>query len=276
MAYFTYSRGFKGGGINAAVRTMDERELGDFDQETLDSFEIGLKTVGFDRRLRASISGYYGLYDDLQLPTVVGGTCPPDNPACLPPPLYIVDNAGKASIAGAELEVSARPIDGFDLTGAVSYQYTRYDEYEGTDVLVNPNDDEEAPFLEIDRTGDRFPFIPVFSASLGMQYAHPITVGSSECFDGTLTPRLDWSYRSSVRYWGRELSGNVQHGYHLLNARLGYVFWDDSLEIALWSRNLTDETYFDEVYQIPALVIGNISRFYGTPRTYGGEITFRF
>lgn len=276
LTYFTYSEGFKGGGINAAIRTDDPRELGDFDPEKLRSYELGLKTIGFDRRLRASLAGYYGQYSDLQLPTVVAGICPPENPDCIPAPLYIVDNAAEATIAGAELEMALDLWDGLTLTGSASYQFAEYDDYEdATDVLKNPNDPDERP-PTINRNGERLPFVPRFSSHVGLQYALAINGGDHLWLDGTLTPRLDWSYRSSVQYWGRELSGNVQSGYNLLNARLGYLFYDDMFELALWSRNLTDETYFDEVYQIPALVVGNITRFYAAPRTFGGEVTFRF
>ena len=276
LGYFTYAEGFKGGGINAAILTMDEEELGDFDPEELQSFELGLKTVAFDRRFRASIAGYYGTYDDLQLPTVVGGMCPPENPDCIPPPLYIVDNAAEATIAGAEIEMHLQPIDNLSLTWSAGYQFTEYDDYEdATDVLKNPNDPDEAP-PTINRNGERFPFIPEFKSHVGLQYAWEVYSDDYPLLDGVVTPRIDWTYQSDVQYWGRELTGNVQRGYNLINARLGYLFFDDMFEVALWSRNLTDEEYFDDVYQIQALLVGSISRFYAPPRTYGGEVTFRF
>ncbi len=277
--YFTYAKGFKGAGVNAAGRSFDPTEQRTFDHETLDSYEVGIKSVAFERRARVNLAFYYGDYQDLQLPTVVPGQCPDGSPNCPiaeQAPLFIVDNAGEATIKGAELEITLQPIDGLDVRSAASYQISEFDRYAATNVVVNPNNPDELPFLEIERAGERFPFVPRFSASVGAQYAIDVATGDHDFFYGTITPRIDWSYRSSVKYWGRELTGNVQRGYNLINTRLAYRLWDDSLELALWSRNLTDETYFDEVYQIPALVIGNITRFYGAPRTYGGEINFFF
>lgn len=281
LTYFTYSEGFKGGGINAAVRGfLDDDEIesfGQFEQETLRSYELGLKTIAFDRRVRASLAGYYGEYSDLQSPTVLAVPCPPEMPDCLSQPRFIVDNAAEARIAGGELEMTLHPVPAMTLIGTTSYQFTEYTDFpDAVNVLKNPNNPAENP-PTIDRSGERLPFVPKFSAHLGVQYAFEIEAPEDwACLDGVLTPRLDWSYRSSVQYWGSELNGNVQRGYNLLNGRLGYLFWDDSIELALWSRNLTDETYFDEVYQIPALVVGSTTRFYATPRTYGGEINYRF
>ncbi len=272
MAYFTYSQGFKGGGINAAIRTMDQEEMTDFDQEILNSYEIGVKTVAWDNRFRMNLAGYYGDYSDLQLPIVKGGTCPPEDPDCIPPPLFIIDNAGDATIAGAELEILLNPLDGLDVSATAAYQFTEFDDYIGTNVLKDPNVED----VEIDRAGERFPFVPEFSASVGIQYAYPIDGGDIDCLYGTLTPRVDWTYQSSIQYWGRELDGSVQSGVNLVNLRLGYWFWDDALELALWTKNVGDETYFDDVYQIPVLPTGNITRFYAPPRTFGGEINFRF
>lgn len=46
MGYFSYSRGFRGGGFNGLLLANDATE---FQSEYLDSFEIGAKTIGFDQ-----------------------------------------------------------------------------------------------------------------------------------------------------------------------------------------------------------------------------------
>jgi iron complex outermembrane receptor protein len=51
--------------------------------------------------------------------------------------------------------------------------------------------------------------------------------------------------------------------------------WDGSLTLAVWCRNLLDETYFSGGISF-ANLYGNTSRFTAPPRTYGGELTFRF
>src|SRR5262249_51755093 len=53
MGYFTYSTGFKGGGFNqiAFSSRQETPALQPFDPEYLDSYEIGMKAIAFDRRL---------------------------------------------------------------------------------------------------------------------------------------------------------------------------------------------------------------------------------
>ncbi|MDG2307494.1 MAG: TonB-dependent receptor [Candidatus Binatia bacterium] len=66
MGYFTYSRGFKGGGFNGVINPQVE-ELLPFDPETLDMDELGFKTIGFDQRVTFNLALFYGGYSDLQV-----------------------------------------------------------------------------------------------------------------------------------------------------------------------------------------------------------------
>jgi outer membrane receptor protein involved in Fe transport len=67
----------------------------------------------------------------------------------------------------------------------------------------------------------------------------------------------------------------VQPGYNLLDARLGYAFDGGRAEVALFAKSLTDETYFNEVLSFLTLS-GALIRYYQPPRTWGGEVSYRF
>ncbi len=268
MGYFTYSQGFKGGGINAGAQTMDPREASEFAPEVLDSFEVGIKSISFDRRLRTSLSLFYGDYTDLQLPTVQLEPCPPDEPDCINQAIVIIDNAGKARNRGVEFELQAQPTDGLQILGSIGYLDAKFTEYDAVNIVTNE---------PIDRAGERLPFVPDLQTHIGVQYS--LFIDSEELpgwLQGWLTPRVDWAYTSSVQNWGRELVGGTQPGYNLVNLRLSYSFNDDRSQLALWSKNVTDEAYFDEVYAVQAQILGTISRFYGWPRTYGVELSHDF
>ncbi len=268
MGYFTYSQGFKGGGLNGAPQTNDPKEASEFKPEILDSFELGVKTMGFDGRVRASLALFYGDYQDLQLPTVQLEPCPPEEPDCINQALVIIDNAGKARNRGIEFELMTQPLDGLQLMGSVGYLDARFTDYEAVNIVTND---------PIDRAGERLPFVPDLQTHLGLQYSWQIATDSlPPWLDGWLTPRIDWSYTSSVQNWGRELAGGTQPGYNLVNLRLSYSFNDDRSQIALWSKNLTDEAYFDEVYAVQAQILGTTSRFFSWPRTYGVELSHDF
>ena len=268
MGYFSYSQGFKGGGINAGAQTMNPAEASEFEPEVLDSFELGVKTIAFDRRLRASLSLFYGDYTDLQLPTVQLQPCPPEDPDCINQAIVIIDNAGKARNRGVEFEMQAQPIDGFQMMGSIGYLDAKFTEYDAVNIVTND---------PINRAGERLPFVPDLQTHIGLQYSHFIeTEALPTWLNGWITPRVDWSYQAAVKNWGRELVGGTQPGFNLVNVRLSYSFNDDRTQVALWSKNLADQTYFDEVYAVQAQILGTISRFYGLPRTYGVELSHNF
>ena len=263
MGYFTYSRGFKGGGFNGVINPQAE-ELLPFDPETLDMFELGLKSITFDQRLTLNLSLFYGNYDDLQV-TVLSAIEDPDSPTGFQ---FIREtlNAATATTKGIEAELLAVPFDGAQVRGSIGYLDARYDTFESiSDLDGDP----------ISRDGQRFVGTPELQSYLAVQYSFPVAMGDGEWLNGWLTPRIDWAYNSAVNWAGPEIAQAEQRGYNLIHARLSYDFLDDRAQIALWGRNLTDEAYFNFVSPFVS-TFGNLVRYYGTPRTYGAELSYRF
>ena len=261
MGYFTYSRGFKGGGWNLAVGSPSDR-LDPVAPETLDNFEIGFKSIGFDQRLTFNASFYLGNYEDIQVTTlqvvdIVDG---------VPNFQRITQNAAEATTRGFELEMLAMPFGGLQIRGSVGFTRAVYDEYDGSSQI------DDAP---IDRAGETFNGVPELQTHLSAQYAFPIDLPGPEWLSGWLTPRLDWYYQSEVHWSFPELVDGVQPGYNLVHARLSYDFNENQTQVALWGKNITGEEYFDAVLSI-ANVAGTLSRYYAPPAAFGAEISHRF
>ena len=72
-----------------------------------------------------------------------------------------------------------------------------------------------------------------------------------------------------------ELAQVHQDGYNLLHARLSYDFLNDRAQVALWGKNLTDSIFFDTGAN-QTNTIGTLNRYYQAPRTFGGELSYRF
>jgi len=262
LAYFTYSRGFRGGGFNALINVQASDTLESFEPETLDSFEIGFKTIAFDQRLTANLSIFLALYDNIQVPTT--RTFEDEEGDLRVETLTL--NAAQATTKGLELEVLALPTDGLRLTGTLGLLDATYDDFLGiSDITGDP----------IDRSGQTFPSTPQTNAHLSAQYSFEIDGGQSDWMQGWLTPRIEWYYQSSMHVGGPELPEVTQEGYSLLHARLSYDFLDDRAQVALWGKNLTDTTHFDTVANY-VNTIGALNRYYQTPRTFGGELSYRF
>ncbi len=262
LGYFTYARGFKGGGFDAVTSPFAE-ELNRFDPETLDSFEIGVKTISFDERMTLNLSVFLGNYDDIQITKFqdLGDT---DGDG-LPNLQRITLNAASGTTKGLELELLALPTTGLRITGSLGLLDARYDEFEGIDDVTGEN---------TDRSGQRFLLTPEVQSHIAIQYSLPVSFEGPEWLQGWITPRVDWSYQGNVLYLGPEIPQGTQPGYNLIHLRLGYDFLDDRAQVALWTRNLLDEAYFDYAFSSSSSFgIGN--RWFQIGRTYGAELSYR-
>ena len=264
MGYFTYARGFKGGGFNAIFNPLAE-SLDSFEPETLDSFEVGFKTIGWEQRITLNASFFLGKYDQIQVTSVRDLTMPGDE---IPTLVQLTQNAAKATTKGAELELLALPTTGLRMNGSVGLLDTRYDSF--------PNAIDSVTGETIDRAGQNFRVSPRLQTHVSVQYSFGVDLPGPRWLRGWLTPRLDWYYQSFVHFEGIEVAATNQRGYNLLHGRLSYDFLDDRAQIALWSQNMTNEEYL--TYGLASVVSswGVGLPYYASPRTYGAEISYRF
>ncbi len=268
MGYFTYAQGFKGGGFNALAgpRAQDGTDslAAPFLPETLDNYEVGFKTILFDNRLSFNAAFFLGKYDDIQKVSVqaIGVDA-----AGVPIIQRITENAAAATIKGFELEALTNPIDGLLINGNIGVTHTNYDDF--------PNAVSDLPSDSIDRTGQGFNNVPEFTSFLASQYSIELDAGDAELLNGWLTPRFEWYYQSKVHLLGPELVDTFQPGYNLLNARLSYSFWNDRAQVALWGKNLADQTYINWSTGTVS-TFGFLVNFPGLPRTWGGELSYVF
>jgi iron complex outermembrane receptor protein len=258
MGYFSYSRGFRGGGFNGVIDPQ-LTSLDQFKPESLNSYEVGFKTIGFDQRATLNISVFYGDYQNIQVTTQ--REIESDTGVNIG---QETTNAAEATQKGAEVEFLTSPIEGLRIEGSIGLLYTKYDKFESFSGLTG------AP---LSRAGESFDNAPEFQAHLALQYSFPLPLKGDMA--GWLTPRIDWSYQSSFHVLGPEITSAVQEGFNLLHARLAYSFMDDRAQVALWGQNLLNVAYFDMASPV-ASSFGYVTRYYQAPRTFGGELSYSF
>ena len=120
--YFSYSRGYKSGGINpplSPVFSVPES----FASEQIDAFEIGSKNVFMNGAAQINLTGFYYKYKDLQLSRIVARTS--------------VNDTIDANIWGAELEAILRPSNDWLINMNLSYLNA---EVAGDQFFSNPRD----------------------------------------------------------------------------------------------------------------------------------------
>lgn len=223
MTYAQVSTGFKGGGINP--RPFIPRQVVPFNPETLTAYEVGAKTEFWDHRARLNLAAFYNNYDNIQL-TVF--SCPQYSPSPTFP-CFAPLNGGNAHVDGAELEVSALPVQGLELDGSLSYLHFQY-------TTISP--DVGIPGVRGVQKGMVPPYTPEWKASFGIQYA--LNLGDNV---GALVPRLDLDYESAVYGNPTNAPTNRISPYLTANARVTYRTSDDNWELALEVTNLTDKYY---------------------------------
>ena len=241
MAYGQFSTGYKGGGINAKPFTAGQAIA--FDPESIDSFELGVKTDLADNRIRLNVAAFYSRYHDIVLVNASGYCAPPETPAnsvCFLSALPF--NAGSAEIKGLEVETFIEPVDGLSLGGTLSYldfDYTRLDPAAVASAITLDN----VP-----------PLTPTWKASGGIAYEFDLPGGA------TITPRVDVDYTSRT-YSDPANNGFYPAGFPVLpqfadvnpylipghttvNARITFVSADEGWQASLSVKNLTNEYYW--------------------------------
>jgi len=246
--YAKYVEGYKTGGYAIRASSIEMFNAG-FDEETLASWELGIKSELLQRRLRINAALFTMNYDDIQ----VSISSDPTNAS-------IADmlNAGKATIKGMELDVTALLAN--NLTLGFSYGYVN----PGYDKVISPTGLDETHLF-------RFIHVPKHNASATLSYDFPRTRL------GYIRASVDYAWQDD-KYSGtaKEVSPvrNGIDGYGLLNARLtlkDIPLTTGELELALWGKNLADEAYYTS-----HLYAGVSAAAFGNPRTVGAELVYRY
>jgi iron complex outermembrane receptor protein len=264
MTYLTYSTGFRSGGVTVGNGDFDGDgiiDLENYKPETVDMIELGFKIDALDRRLRTNTAIFYQEYEDIQLTTTR-----PDPAFGIPLPA--IENAGKAEMAGVEVEFSFLPTDNLRFMGSVAYLDAEYKEY----IAEIPSPEGQ---IEIDRSDEPMPRAPEWTAYLAVDYSIPTTSW------GTITPNVLVRYSDDI-YGGFDRESFIVEDEVTIpsetfyDARVTWVLPDQRTTLIAWCRNLTDK---DDHLQggVPTVgVARTTSVAYLPPRTYGIDVLYRF
>lgn len=266
MAYAQFSTGYKGGGVNP--RPFFVQQALSFGPETLNSYELGLKTDLFDRKVRFNVAAFLSKYKGIQLSL---GNCTAITGQGFGAPCALPVNAGDADIKGIEIETTIRPVRGMSIDGSLSYidfEYKRFGTYTAgtTTVAVGGPTNLNGP-----QFGDYAPFTPKWKWSIGAQYEIELGGGA-----GSLTPRIDASYQSKVYTVSANRPTNRIDAYALANARLTWRNADGDLDVSLEVTNLFDKYYLLTLYDQTVGGQGYVSGQPGRPREWAVNVKKKF
>ena len=254
LVYLSATRGFKSGGFDYGANNAVDAAAG-YGPEKLWSYEIGLKSDWFNRRLRVNLDAFYYDYTDLQVENFVriGNSFGART-----------QNAATAHVKGVELELQGRPIAGLELFGNVAYLDARYARYDAAYVTA---------FGTFDAAGKRLNNAPRWSATFGGTYTQDLGNAGS-AFVG-----VDAHVQSTVYFTPANdgVSGvtgypEQQRDYGVLGARIGWNSADKLWKFTVSGSNLTDRQYVTGTAGYTAAIAGRPGR----PREVIAQISRKF
>ena len=235
MLYGAATAGYKSGGYNSISLQPA------FDEETVTSYEIGIKSSVANRKVRINASAFHYDYDDLQV-------------AVLYPDRSVVENAATARIRGLDFELSARPNPRFAFDLSLELLDDKFVDFTSLDPVLQAQFVEQLlaaglidpsqvllggggalPIPPTDLSGNGLPRAPDLSATASLSYTFDL--GSS----GSLTARGEYQYTDDIAFDSFERF--VQPSYNLLHAQLRWTSGQGRLFLAAYARNLGDEEY---------------------------------
>lgn len=253
MAYARVSTGYRSGGINPRASSINT-----FKPETALAYEAGLKSELFDRRVRLNLAAFLTDYDDLQVNQFAAGSGGATS---------IIVNAGKVQLRGFEAELSAAPVPGVVLDGAVGYVDAKFKTFlfrdPATNVLINVADQA------------RQTSAPKWTMRIGGEF-------SQQTGSGTARLRVDYSYRTRMYFNVLDITSpfneaissgpdrNLKARLSLENIDLGRT----AVDIGLWGDNLTNQK--NVIYGVDFGSLGFGGGIFKRPATYGFDLKVQY
>ncbi|WBX84716.1 TonB-dependent receptor [Sphingosinicella microcystinivorans] len=254
LAYANYSRGSKSGGLSLGTLPAGVSPV--VKPETIDAWEVGVKSQFWDRRVTLNTAAYWIEVENYQAAITenIGNTNAFRR--------YISNIPGVRS-RGFEVDLTVAPSQYVRFTASAAYNDAVYKDY--TNAQVAPNRRNEGATQDL--SGVQLANAPKFIYSLSTDLAYPLSD------DDEAYARVDFSHRSSNDTSGTNSQYTRIDGYGILNGRIGLRVDDQKFDVSVWARNLLNKKYFTALSVANlGLITGNI----GDPRTIGLTVRTRF
>ncbi len=236
MTYISYARGFLSGGHDFHMANSVEDLY--FSPEHTDSFETGIKTSFFDKRLIVNADVFHIDISDKQVVEYPVGGSPIERD---------VTNAAEASSQGFEFELTAKPYPGLNLFAGLGYTKSVFEKW----LTALPAGGV------FDYKGNSLANAPKHTYHLGVQYH----AANGLFFGADLLGVGDY-------YYDPENTQKVD-GYETVNIKIGYE--QEDFDVTLWADNVFNKEYQTSKFRWQGILVND-----GPPRSMGIRFTYRF
>ena len=266
MLFASYTRGHKAQAYDITAGFTQAKADNPIKPESVDSFELGVKTTLWDDRLRLNMTAFHATYDDFQVQTI--DTSGP-----------IIEfrkaNVGELETRGVELESHAVLSESLDLIFNAAYIDAAVNDYTGAECYRDqtPAQGCVGGLQTVD--GGNLPNSPELKFTIALQYQQGL---------GDLPFDL---YANALYVWQDEIAFGLtqnprlrEDSYGVTNVRVGIIDKSDRYDVSLFVNNAFDESYRSDLADIGVLTGNQEALFHITPRNserYAGiNARFRF
>lgn len=262
LLYANVAKGYKAGSVPVASAATIA-QFAPVTQESVVSYEAGVKYRNLDRTLALNLAGFYYDYSDKQLRAKLADP--------IFGPLDFLQNVPSSRIWGVEADATIYPTDGLVFTTSIAYLNGEITDFQGLNSIGDP----------VDFSGSQMPYVPEIQVNVTGDYEW--SMGNVSAFIGG-DVRLRSSavtqiggatsivplpgFRSSVP---TDVIFDIP-SYVTVDARAGVRFNQDRIEVSVYGRNIFDEYYITNVFPVYDTYV----RYAGRPATYGVRVSFKF
>lgn len=267
LAYVSYETGYRSGGFSLAPGKET------FEPEYIKAITVGVKNRFFDNRLQLNLEGFYWRYSGQQIAHFGLDGLGLSN--------YFVDNSGRSTIKGVDLDLQFKAARNTVLTTSVQYLDSKLDEF----VYESPRDATSLPpavtcayapsqdnlgrdVYSVDCAGKPGLYSPKWSINAGI--VQDVDIG-----DYRITFTADGRYRSNAATGFEYLPQQNSGSSFTADLTLAFGPQDDRWKITGWVRNIGNrDVLVQSTYN--GTIGGTLINLYAPPRTYGVRASVNF
>ena len=253
LLYASFSAGYRGAAFNGQAFNAPA-ELTFAAPEQLDAYEIGSKLELLQRRAQIDIALFHYNYRNQQFLDTFA------LPGGLGTGLRTV-NAPKSRVDGAEVEFQDRTTEDLEVSGSIGLLSSKYVELE---------------LHGVDLSGNQLIQAPSVSGNLALSWRF------ARLSAGDLRLLLDGNWYSKQYFDAPNTERIAQGAYGIANGRLSFESRATSkgaFALSVWVKNLANRQYLQYALAQRDPSEGGLGFDYGLvgePRTFGGDIRYRF
>ncbi|RIK92540.1 MAG: hypothetical protein DCC73_12235 [Proteobacteria bacterium] len=244
LLYATAARGYRPGGFNPPNTIQDA-----YGKETLNSYELGVKSTLAEGRVRFNAAAFYVDYSNQQFflleVTPSGGL------------VQLLANGQSSETYGFEAELTASVLDGLDLAAGFGYTDGKIKDFGSFATFPGGTDRFD---------GNKLPNTSKYTLNLSVQYTLPLND------ELNLVSRIDFR-RMGKTYWALD-NVDTQGGYNLVDLRMGIE--NDAWRLTAYGKNVFDVKYTEQAFIKEFSGFVTDTAWPSKPASWGIEGSYKF